>query len=307
MAYSALFSNLLPLYAIIVCGFAAGRWLKIDRNTVANLLIYVLVPIAIFGFIAQLRLYPAVFLAPLIAFAVSSFSAFVSFRMAQRSMGVPQASLAGFCAAGANAGYFGIPLFLMSHAPEELGAYMITIIGYLFYESGPGYFILARGNYSARESLVRLLRLPTIHAAVLGVAVSMMEVQLPVVIIEYLQHIKGAYIVLGMMLVGIALSEIRNLKINMRLTAQVMAFKFLFTPLFMTVVVLADYYSFRLLDRLLISCLITISIVPVAANTTAFASILNLPVAEAGVLVVVSTLAALPMILIVYPWLLGLL
>jgi len=58
---------------------------------------------------------------------------------------------------------------------------------------------------------VRVLRLPAIYAMVLGLVFNIAKVRIPVDLISYLDYFKGAYAVLGMMMIGMGLSGVKRL------------------------------------------------------------------------------------------------
>ena len=56
-----LIAKLIPLYIVVLFGFLAGRFSEVKKETVANLLIYIITPVVVFG---------GVFSAPITAYAL---------------------------------------------------------------------------------------------------------------------------------------------------------------------------------------------------------------------------------------------
>ena len=64
--------NLMPLYGLIAAGYFIGRFAHIDRETLINIVLYLCLPIVVFGFILNLDLKPAYALLPVIIFVIQS-------------------------------------------------------------------------------------------------------------------------------------------------------------------------------------------------------------------------------------------
>ena len=59
-----------------------------------------------------------------------------------------------------------------------LGAYVLALFASILYENTIGFFIVNRAEYRPRESLFRMLRLPTVYAFVLGLAFNAWGIEL---------------------------------------------------------------------------------------------------------------------------------
>ncbi len=63
-------------------------------------------------------------------------------------------------------------------------------------QNSVGYYITAKGNFSAKQSLLKMLKLPVLYAFILGVIFNLCEIKLPEIFINYNEYIKGAYTIL---------------------------------------------------------------------------------------------------------------
>ena len=66
--FFSLLVNLLPLYILIGMGFIAARYLKVDRQSLASLAIFMFMPIVVFGFVVKLEFQASYIMLPLIIF-----------------------------------------------------------------------------------------------------------------------------------------------------------------------------------------------------------------------------------------------
>ncbi len=84
------------------------------------------------------------------------------------------------------------------------------MMGYAAFEATVMYYIAARGRFTVKQSLVKLAKFPSLYAIALGVAFNLSGMQMSAGFLTYWGHVKGAYIVIGMMIIGCALSRVKN-------------------------------------------------------------------------------------------------
>jgi len=71
-------------------------------------------------------------------------------------------NILAFTAGTGNTGYFGLPVAMVLFNSEQVGLVVLSILGFVLYENSLGFFITARGNHTVKESLMKVLKLPTI-------------------------------------------------------------------------------------------------------------------------------------------------
>ena len=206
--FLTLFTNLIPLYVLIALGFVAGRYLNVDRHSIANLVIYLCLPVVAFGFVSQLEFqFSYIFLPILILFVCSAVGLSV-YALGQKAFGDNRANLLSMCASMPNSGYFGLPLVLLLFDAQWVGVYMFMMLGVTIYEATIGYYIAARGSYSVRDSLIKLAKFPALYAIALALIVNVTETEMSDLFITYWGYFKGAYVIMGMMIFGAALAKV---------------------------------------------------------------------------------------------------
>ena len=67
-----------------------------------------------------------------------------------------------------NTMYFGLPVIIALLGPEWVGVYALLGLGSFLNEVGLGYFFGARGNATIKGALLKVIKLPVIHAIWLG-------------------------------------------------------------------------------------------------------------------------------------------
>ncbi len=294
-----LLSRLIPLYLLIAAGFVVGRYLKVERQQVATLLIYFIAPVVVFESIARIELKPAYFFLPIIIYVLCCLTGWLTFHACYNLMPDKRRNLAGAAASTFNTGYFGLPVFIALYGETNMGIYLFATLGTIFSESTVGYYLMARSHFTIKDSLKKLSRLPLIYASILGTLFSLFHLQVPQIITDVAPHFRGSYVLLGMMIIGLGLSTMQRLEIDRRFTGILLLQKFLVWPVLGFGLVWLDKYSVQIFDPIAQQIIVLLSVMPYAANTVAFASQLNVHPEKAATLVLISTLVALPFILLI--------
>ncbi|MBV8939072.1 MAG: AEC family transporter [Alphaproteobacteria bacterium] len=288
-----LLGRLIPLYATVGLGFFAGRWMQVQRESVARIVFYLLVPFVMFFGVMRAEFTAATFTLPLITYVFSAGLSISFYLVARRFWKDATANIIGCTAGTGNTGYFGLPVATALFDEGTVAIYILLMLGVTLAESSIGYFLAARGHASWREALRRVLRLPTVYAFLLGVLLREAGAGLPQPVWDYLAAMRGAYTVLGMMVVGLGIAGMRRLVVDGRFIAVTYAAKFVAWPALALSAVTLDAQFFRLYDAQVHNALILLSVVPLAANTVVIAALLNIVPEKAASAVLLSTFVAI--------------
>ncbi len=288
-----LVTSLLPLYILIALGYIAGRYMDVNLHSLATVAIYIISPVVVCGALMKLDLNPAYFLLPVIIYGVCVTITFIAYKSAGAVLKDRRANLIGLTSGVGNTGYFGLPLVLALLGPEAAGIYMLMNLAVLMNELTYGYYVGARGHFTIRDSIKKLSRLPALPAAFLGLALNAGGVTAPDIFDTYWNYFVGAWVIIGMMLIGVALTKMETLRPNPVLLCWLFGFKFVVWPLLAFALIVADRTIFGLYDDSVHMMMMLIGLAPLAANTVAYAGNLKLPAGEAAMAVLLSTFFAL--------------
>ncbi len=288
-----LLQKLLPLYSLVVAGFFAGRVLKIDKESIAKLLIYIVVPVVVFVGIARIDLRPSYLSIPVLFFFLCSLICLIFLKIAGRFWEGSTKNLVAFSAGDANTGYFGLPVTLLLLGPDAVGLSIICSIGFIFFENSVGFYVVARGKHTAYESFQRVIRLPTLYSFFLGLIFNALGFKIDDRYLEFTHTFRGAYSVLGMMMIGMGVSSIKKFKFDMRFINLTFFAKFVVWPLVILGVIWIDKRFLHFYGPEIYPVMILISAVPLAANTVAISYALDVEPEKAAVAVLLSTFFAL--------------
>ncbi len=291
--FFTLLMNLVPLYVLIGLGFVAGKFFQVDRDTLANLAIFIFLPIIVFGFIVDLKFQLNFVILPVVLYFVQAIIGLGFLALGRKIYHGPEANILAMAASMGNTGYFGLPLALLVLTPEQVAIYIFAMIGGTAYEATIGYYIAVRGRYNVRDSLIKLLKFPSLYAIAIALLVNVSNVELPEMFYTYWTYFKGAYVVIGMMIIGAALAKITKFEFGPRFLSLVFIGKFVGWPGLVFLWVLADRHFFHMFDQSIYNLMLVMSVVPPAANIVSFAAQLDLVPEKAATTILLSTVFAL--------------
>ena len=291
--FLAIFLKIIPLYIFAILGFVAGKYLNIDAKGIGKLIIYIIAPFVIFEAITHSNLSLSTFILPIIIFLLCSIVAFLFYKYGKYIYGDARANVLAIVSAEGNTGYFGIPIALLLFDQNIFGIYILGTLGVTIFENTVVYYLTARGRYTVQESLGRLKKLPALYAFAFAVIFLYFEINLPRLMDNFVISMQGAYVVLGMMLIGFGISKINKFSFDYKFIALSFVGKFIILPLLMFGLVLLDYYLFKIYNVEIYRAFILLSIVPIAANTVIFATVLNVHPDKVSSAVLFSTIFGL--------------
>lgn len=301
-----LIANIIPLYMLIAMGYISGRWLDVNLHSMAIVAIYILAPFVNFGAMTQLQFNWSYIILPILLFSFSAATGFTLYGLAHKYWKNNTANLIGMGSVSGNTGYFGLPLILALFGPEWAGLYLFMSMSVLLNEVGLGYYFGARGGADVKGAVVRVLKLPVIYGIALGLLANAIGFTMPDVLQRYWTYASGAWIFIGMMLIGVALSKQKKLELDWRLLRWLFSVKFIIWPLGGLSFVLLDLHVFHHFDPVVHQIILIFTTVPLAGNLVAYAATLNLHPERAAAVVLASTLFAIitvPLAILLYPFL----
>jgi hypothetical protein len=288
-----LFLALIPLYVMIALGYIATHLFKLDRTTLANLSLFILSPIVAFGFVVDLHFRPEYSLLPFIGFIMITATGLLFYAVGKKIYPDNRANLLAICASHGNTGYFGLPLVLSLFDEKWVAIYMFLLLGGALYETTFSYYFAARGNFTLRQSLEKIMRFPTLYAILAGLAINQMGGGIPDFLQPSWANIKGAYIVLGMMIIGAALASGHNTKPAPQFIALAFLGKFVICPLMGFAFIALDNVLLKLYPPEIHTLILIFCLVPPGANIAIFASQMNLRPGKAATTILLGTIFAL--------------
>lgn len=298
--------NIIPLYILIALGFISGRWLDVNLPSMATVAIYILAPFVNFGAMTKLDFNWHYIMLPFLLFTFSGLVGLSMYLAAHKRWKNNSANLIGMGSVSGNTGYFGLPLILVLFGPEWAGLYLFMSMSVLLNEIGLGYYFGARGHADVKGALKRVLKLPVLYGIALGLTANAFDFTMPDVMARYWTYASGAWVIIGMMLIGVALGKMERLEFDWRLLSWLFSAKFVLWPLGGISFVLYDLHVLHAFEPTIHQIILIFTAVPLAGNLVAYAATLNLHPERAATVVLASTLCGIvtvPAALLLYPFL----
>ena len=286
-----IFSKLLPLYIFMASGYVAGKYLKIDPKQIGALVIYIIMPIVFLGGLwqAELTVKSLIIVIPIwiISIIISSGSYLLG-KILYKETNVKNLISSGLPTG--NSGYFGIPVALAVLDVKLFAVYLIAAIANTIYQITVGYYLMALGKYSYKNSLIKLAKLPVIYGALAGLVLSALNIPMPPFFTVTSDLMKSAFTVLGMMIIGLTFAVIPNIKFDFKFLSLSLFIRFLIWPLLALVFVWVDYSFMNSLYQPYYKIIALFSLLPIAADFVIYATQFNIFPQRAALVVLITTL-----------------
>ena len=268
------------------------------------MLIYILGPIVILFATLSIELNLQLLFLPLFVFFFGTTIAFYILKKYKDDWNDASINTLSFTCGTGNTGYFGIPLSMILLSPESANIFIFATLGSLLYENTTGFYVTAKGSFTAKQSIIKVIKLPLLYAFILGLCLNILGFRTPEYIIPYFEGFKWSYGILGMMMLGMGMKGF-NLKADADIKYLRIAYfyKFIFWPAVILFIIFIDKSFLGFLNEEVYKVLFLFSVVPLAGNTVTLAVLLKARPEKASFTVLLSTLISviyIPIVLILY-------
>jgi len=291
--FGAIFFKIISILLSVVMGFVAGRTEKVERESIASLIFFFVAPIVFFSIPASSNITFSDLGIVIIAFVISCTSALITYKVATKFWDEQTRNLLSMSAGSGNVGYFMLPVASILFDSYTLSMYMLAVVGINIYESSLGYYLCARSISSTKESIMKVLKLPMLHAFMVGCLCSLIGLTLPGFLNDFIISMKTTYSVLGMMMVGLGLSKLKRVEIDIKFTLSMFASKYILVPTLVCCFIVFDKFILKTYGTPEYNALILISSAPLAANTIVLSSLMKFNPERAATSVLISCIFSL--------------
>ncbi len=271
--FTIVFFKTISVLLSIIIGFLAGRYSKVERDSIASLLFYFISPIVFFAIPASTTLTLSALSITLVVFIIATLLSIFAYYFFGRYWQDHTRNIIALSAGTANGGYFMLPIASALFDDYGLSVYMMAVIGINIFESSIGFYICARSFYNSSESILKIIKLPILNAFLLGCLFSFAGFTLPDFLDDFVYNMRGAFSILGMVMVGLALSSLKKFEIDIKFTLATFMAKFLFYPLGVSLFILLDQFFLGWYNENHYNALRLLSTAPMAANIIVIANL----------------------------------
>lgn len=311
MDFTIFLLKIFPLYVLIGIGFLVGRRTTLQAGDLATVNLQYIAPIIFFEAISRLNFSAENVVMPVACFVIMSTLAALVFgvtKLCSKDVKLPY----WFSAASVttNSGYFGIPVFLILFSEKDLGLYMLYVIGSTIFFFTVTHYLILRSHYEMKHALQKIVRLPVLYAMLAGLVCQIGGWHLPPVFDQSFVMLRGAYSVMGMMIIGVLLSkqdeDKKGIVFEWPLIAASNFVRFAAFPLVSLGFVMLDHYTIGLLSPMARHIILLVSLMPMGIDTASIAAQWKMRPERIAALILVNTFLALVAIPLLLPLLLSL-
>ncbi|WP_342268096.1 AEC family transporter [Candidatus Tisiphia endosymbiont of Empis tessellata] len=271
--FTIVFFKTISVLLSVLIGFLAGRYSKVERDSIASLLFYFISPIVFFAIPASTTLTLSALSVTVVVFFIATSLSIFSYYFFGRYWLDHTRNIIALSAGTANGGYFMLPIAATLFDDYVLSIYMMAVIGINIFESSVGFYICVRSFANSSESILKVVKLPILNGFLLGCLFSFAGFTLPDFLDDFIYNMRGAFSILGMVMVGLALSALQKFEIDIKFTLATFMAKFLFYPLGVNIFILLDKFVLGWYDENYYNALRLLSTAPMAANVIVIASL----------------------------------
>ena len=291
--FNIVFFKILSALLSVLMGFVAGRFSNVDRDSIASLLFYFIAPIVFFSIPTSSNLNFSYLFFTLLTFLLCSSISIFAYFLYGKIWKDSHRNLLALSSGTGNSSYVVLPIATALFDDRTLSIYALGLIGISIYEASIGCYFCARSVTTFTKSVIKVIKLPILNAFFLGCAMSLSGFKLPHFFDEFIYNIKGSFAILGMIIIGLALSQIQQFKFDIKFTLAAFFSKFILYPILFHSVILIDYFIFGVLDQDYYNALRLLCVAPIATNTIVIASLYKIYPDKMATAVLVSLLFVL--------------
>lgn len=265
-----LFFIILPVLIIFGIGFIGQKLIGFDIKSISTAALYLMSPFLAFRtFYTNPLNMDYIYI---IAFClILTVALFAVVWITGKLMGATMPQMSAMILGGVfmNSGNYGAPVVLFAFGAIGFDYAVVMMVFQSLLMNTIGIFFASLGGEekaTLHESFQRVIRMPLIYAAFLGVGMQAIHVDLPQPLMEGISMVADASIPTVMLVLGMQLAAIQRKRVAYRYVTAITIIRMIASPIIAMVILL-----FMPVNDLLRSVLILQTAMPAAANTTMFA------------------------------------
>ncbi len=291
--FFALLLKVFPLYITILIGYIAGKYLKADRNSISNILFYIMSPLVVLYGISTTEINVQVISLPILIWFIGSTISLIVYYSSALFFKDNTRNILAFSSGSTSMGYFGLPVAIALFDEKTISIYIVCYVGMLFFENSLGFYIAANGIYTAKECLVKLIKIPSSYAMIAGLIMHYFSFSIPEFLSDFMTNIRSTFMILGTMLLGICISNVKNFNIDWKFVSMTVIVKYVFWPLLVLGVIFLDKATLKLYSNSIYKALILLAVVPISGSGMILANVLNYQPDKITIVLLISTIIGL--------------
>ncbi|KQM70631.1 AEC family transporter [Sphingomonas sp. Leaf20] len=289
---------LLPLYGVILIGWAVGGRLPWAAKLFSTILVFGLIPLLVIDKVLAAETRQLMVIPPLM-FAVAALMSIPAHRLAQRLGKDFDPKLLSASFSFFNVAFFGVPVSQALFGEVGASTVICAYIGSALYGDTIGYFLIARTKEGARKAATKALRVPIVYVVIGAIIAKLAGVTMPEAAKPVLSIAGTLVSILGMAVIGLNLAETGRDDWRPKLMTRILAVRQASGLILLGTALALEAALVGILtprDRVIVGL---VALFPIASNVTLFATLLDTNRKAAAVLVALSSVVSLVLVLLV--------
>lgn len=265
-----LFFIILPVLIIFGIGYIGQKWIGFDIKSISTAALYLMSPFLAFRtfYTNPLNMdYLYIVAFCLILTVVLFIIVWITGKMMRATR--PQMSAMILGGVFMNSGNYGAPVVLFAFGAVGFDYAVVMMVFQSLLMNSIGIFFASYGGEekaTLQQSFQRVIRMPLIYAAFIGIGMKLFNIGLPTPLMEGISLVADASIPTVMLVLGMQLAAIQRKRVAYQYVTAVSVIRMIISPL-----AAAAILFFMPVNDLLRAVLILQTAMPAAANTTMFA------------------------------------
>ena len=285
----SLYYKIIPILLFVFLGFISGK-LGVERHGIVKVLFFIINPVVFFNIGLKLDLESHYVFIPIFSCFLSCVLCLLYLQISKRIWGGKISNLIAYSAGASNSGYLGLPIALALFGEQYGMVYMLAVVGVAIYEYTLGAYVMERGEHGSNRSLNNIFKIPIIYALIIGLIFNKIGLSIPIELDDTFDKIRSCYIVFGIMVAGISLSNMSISKIQWKFVMMMLSSRFIISPMIASVFIYIDLNFCHFYPETIDYIIMIISVMPPAVNCIFFATLHNNHYQEAAVAVLLGIL-----------------
>jgi len=298
-----LFKNLLPVLAFIGVGYYLKKQFNIKPSLISTPLIFLLIPVLVIYNVSEADT-SKIIVIPIITFLISlamNLPALLAKKTIakEENINLLKSSFTFF-----NVLFFGIPVVSALFGQEATSVLICVYLGTALYGDIIGFFQVAKTKLTTKRALIEIVKVPYLYIFIIAIGLKIGGVKIPDGIAPAMDVVGFVVSCLGMMIVGVHLTEVDLKKNKISYFGKILGFRVLSALLLSILVIGGEYLIWENLQTEDYLMLILVPFLPVASNISLFSSYLKTEEERFSLVVflsIVLSLVLVPVVAQFYP------
>ncbi|MBO8169675.1 MAG: AEC family transporter [Thermoanaerobacteraceae bacterium] len=258
---------IIPVFLVFLLGYTGQKVFSFDIKSISTTALYIMTPALVFRTFYETKL-DSTYLYIMVYGLLLSGTIILLIKGLAVLRGYEESLTSGLILATAfmNNGNFGAPVILFAFGERAFQYAVAIMLFHMLIMSTAGIYYAAKGKFPVTEALGSVVKMPIVHAAVLGLVWQYFQLPVPGNLYKTVDMVADAAIPTIMLVLGMQLAEIRTFNLDWGKAALALAVRLLISPLIAWGIVLL-----LPVESILAKVMIVEAAMPTAAITTMYA------------------------------------